>query len=112
VNDFNLEPGNQGYGLTTVQAKVDFPITEGLSAQGVIGTFRSNKDMIDGNGNNVGKSLGTEAGVTLAANVGKHMTLEFGGAVASLGNAGRAIYNDPSTKKSVNEIFSRLQLEF
>jgi hypothetical protein len=46
------------------------------------------------------------------------MTLEFGGAVASLGNAGRAMYNQPDpnnplvTKKSVNEIFSRLQLEF
>jgi hypothetical protein len=112
VNDFGLEPGNKGYGLTTVQAKVDFPITEGLSVQGVVGTFRSNKDM-GGNG----KSLGTEAGVTLAASVGKHMTLEFGGAVASLGNAGRAMYNQPDsntvvTKKSVNEIFSRLQLEF
>jgi len=107
VNDFGLEPGNGGYGLTTVQAKVDFPITEGLSVQGVLGTFRSNKDM-GGNG----KSLGTEGGVTLAANVGKHMTLEFGGAVASLGNAGKAIYNNPSTKKSVNEILSRLQLEF
>ena len=107
VNDFRLEPGNRGYGLTTVQAKVDFPITEGLSVQGVVGTFRSNKDMA-GNG----KSLGTEGGVTLAANVGKHMTLEFGGAVASLGNAGKVIYNNPSTKKSVNEIFSRLQLEF
>jgi hypothetical protein len=107
VNNFGLEPSNKGYGLTTVQAKVDFPITEGLSAQGVIGTFRSNKDM----GVN-GKSLGTEGGVTLAANVGKHMTLEFGGAVASLGNAGKAIYNNPSTKKSINEIFSRLQLEF
>jgi hypothetical protein len=106
VNDLGLEPGNQGFGLTTVQAKVDFPIIEGLSAQGVIGTFRSNKDM----GVN-GKSLGTEAGVTLAANVGKHMTLEFGGAVASLGNAGNAMYNG-NTKKSVNEIFSRLQLEF
>jgi hypothetical protein len=104
VNDFLLEPGNKGYGLTTVQAKVDFPITEGLSAQGVIGTFRSNKDM----GVN-GKNLGTEVGATLAANVGKHMTLEFGGAVASLGNAGKAEYNG---KKSVNEIFSRLQLEF
>jgi hypothetical protein len=104
VNDLGLEPGNKGYGLTTVQAKVDFPITEGLSAQGVIGTFRSNKDMKVN-----GKSLGTEAGVTLATNVGKHMTLEFGGAVASLGNAGKAEYNG---KKSVNEIFSRLQLEF
>jgi hypothetical protein len=106
VNDFGLEPGNQGFGLTTVQTKVDFPIIEGLSAQGVIGMFRSNKDM-GGNG----KSLGTEAGVTLAANVGKHMTLEFGGAVAFLGNAGKAMYNG-NTKKSANEIFSRLQLEF
>jgi hypothetical protein len=110
VNDFGLEPGNLGFGLTTVQAKIDFPITKGLSAQGVVGTFRSNKDMIK-NGINVGKSLGTEVGVTLAANVGKHMTLEFGGAVASLGNAGRAEYNG-GAKKSVNEMFARLQLEF
>jgi hypothetical protein len=112
VNDFGLEPGNRGYGLTTVQAKVDFPITEGFSVQGVVGTFRSNKEMIDGNGNNVGKSLGTEAGVTFTAKMGKHMNLEFGGAVASLGDAGRAEYNAPSTKKSVNEMFARLQLEF
>lgn len=107
VNDFGLEPGNGGYGLTTVQAKVDFPITEGFSVQGVVGTFRSNKDM-----GGAGKSLGTEAGVTFTAKMGKHMNLEFGGAVASLGDAGRAIYNAPSTKKSVNEMFARLQLEF
>jgi hypothetical protein len=106
VNDFGLEPGNQGYGLTTVQAKVDFPITEGFSVQGVVGTFRSNKDM-----GGAGKSLGTEAGVTFTAKMGKHMNLEFGGAVASLGDAGRAVYNN-NTKKSVNEIFARLQLEF
>jgi hypothetical protein len=113
VNDFGLEPGNLGFGLTTLQAKVDFPIMEGLSVQGVVGTFRSNKDM-----GGAGKSLGTEAGVTFTAKMGKHMNLEFGGAVASLGNAGRAIYNQPDpnnptvTKKSVNEIFARLQLEF
>jgi hypothetical protein len=107
VNDFGLEAGNKGFGLTTVQAKVDFPITEGFSVQGVVGTFRSNKDM-----GGAGKSLGTEAGVTFTAKMGKHMNLEFGGAVASLGDAGRAIYNAPSTKKSVNEMFARLQLEF
>ncbi|MFN3599225.1 MAG: hypothetical protein ACK4VK_05785 [Aquificaceae bacterium] len=106
VNDFGLEPGNMGYGLTTVQAKVDFPITKGFSVQGVVGTFSSNKDMA-GNG----KSLGTEAGVTFTANLGKHMNLEFGGAFASLGNAGRAIYN-AGAKKSVNELFARLQMEF
>jgi hypothetical protein len=107
VNDFGLEAGNKGFGLTTVQAKVDFPITKGFSVQGVVGTFRSNKDM-----GGAGKSLGTEAGVTFTANLGKHMNLDFGGAVASLGDAGKAIYNAPSTKKSVNEIFARLQLEF
>jgi hypothetical protein len=63
---------------------------EGLSVQGVVGTFMSNKDM-GGNG----KSLGTEAGVTFTAKMGKHMNLEFGGAVASLGDAGRAVYNAP-----------------
>jgi hypothetical protein len=111
VNDFMLEPGNQGYGLTTIQAKVDFPIMEGLSVQGVVGTFMSNKNMIDDNGNDFGKSLGTEAGVTFTAKMGKHMNLEFGGAVAALGEAGRAMYNG-GAKKSVNEIFARLQLEF
>ncbi|MFN3472211.1 MAG: hypothetical protein ACK4ZR_06395, partial [Aquificaceae bacterium] len=115
VNDFGLEPGNQGHGLTSVQAKVDIPITERFSAQGVVGTFRSNKDM----GAN-GKNLGTEAGITFTANLGKHMNLEFGGAVASLGDAGRAVYNlacdsqqnCTAGRKSVNELFVRLQMEF
>jgi len=106
VNDFGLEPGNKGYGLTTVQAKVDASIAEGFSVQGVVGTFMSNKDMA-GNG----KNLGTEAGVTFTANLGKHMNLEFGGAIASLGDAGRAMYNTGG-KKSVNELFARLQMEF
>jgi hypothetical protein len=47
-------------------------------------------------------------GVTFTAKMGKHMNLEFGGAVAFLGDAGRAIYNAPSTKRSVNKIFARL----
>jgi len=111
VNDFLLEPGNKGYGLMTLQAKLDVPITEKLSAQFVAGTFRSVKDMLNGNRNNVGKNLGNEFGAQLTAKVGKYMNLEFGAAVAKLGNAGKAIYqgNDKST---VNEIFARLQLEF
>jgi len=111
VNDFGLEPGNRGYGLMTLQAKLDVPITEKLSAQFVAGTFRSVKDMLDNEGNNVGKNLGNEFGAQLTAKVGKYMNLEFGAAVAKLGNAGKAIYqgNDKST---VNEIFARLQLEF
>ncbi len=106
VNDFGLEPGNGGYGLTTLQGKVDVPLMDKLSAQVVAGWFRSSKDM-GGNG----KDLGTEVGVQFTANVGKHMNLEFGGAIASLGSAGKAHYQG-NNKSSVNEIFARLQLEF
>lgn len=103
----------------TLQAKIDVPLMEKLSAQIVGGWFRSVKDMWwedpnDGDKNldrNVGKNLGTEFGVQLTANVGKHMNLEFGGAVASLGDAGKAVYNGVD-KSSINEIFARLQLEF
>ena len=110
VNDFGLEPGNKGYGLITLQGKVDAPIMDKLSAQAVAGIFRSAKNMPIGGGQ-TSKNLGTEFGVQLTANVGKHMNLEFGGAFASLGDAGKAIYQG-NNKSSVNEIFARLQLEF
>ncbi len=110
VNDFGLEPGNKGYGLLTLQGKVDVPITDKLSAQAVAGWFQSNKGMPIGGGQ-TSKDLGTEFGVQLTANVGKHMNLEFGGAVASLGDAGKANYQG-NNKSSINEIFARLQLEF
>lgn len=110
VNDFGLEPGNRGYGLITLQGKVDAPIMDRLSAQAVIGIFRSTKDMPVGGGQ-TSKNLGTEFGVQLTYNAGKHMNLEFGGAVASLGDAAKANYNGVD-KSSVNEFFARLQLEF
>jgi len=72
----------------------------------VAGYFRSNKDMY-GNG----KSLGTEFGAQLTANLGKYINLDFGGAIANLGNAAKAVYNGVN-KSSVNAVFARLQLEF
>src|SRR3989304_3079083 len=33
VNDYGLEIGNRGYGLTTIQAKLDVPVTDNLGAQ-------------------------------------------------------------------------------
>ena len=110
VNDFGLEPGNKGYGLLTIQGKVDIPLMEKLSAQAIGGVFRSVKGMPIGGGQ-TSKNLGTEFGVQLTANVGKHMNLEFGGAVANLGDAAKANYQG-NNKSSVNEIFARLQLEF
>ncbi len=105
MNDFGLEPGNRGYGLLTLQGKVDVPITDKLSAQAVVGWFRSAKDMP------TGKNLGTEVGIQLTANVGKHMNLEFGGAFASIGDAAKVNYQG-NDRSSINEIFARLQLEF
>ncbi len=110
VNDFGLEVGNRGYGLITIQGKVDVPLTDRISAQAVAGWFRSVEDMPAGMGR-FSKNLGTEFGVQIAANVGKHMNLEFGGAVASLGDAAKWNYQG-NDRSSVNEIFARLQLEF
>lgn len=106
VNDFGLEAGNRGYGLTTIQGKVDIPVTKKVSLQLVGGWFKSNKSMAAS-----GRDLGTEVGGQLAVNLGKSMNLEVGGAWASLGEAGRIEYNS-SSKDSVYEAFSRLQLEF
>jgi hypothetical protein len=110
VNDFGLEAGNRGFGLTTIQGKIDFPVTDKVTAQAVAGYFRSNEDMMDG-GTNVGKKLGVEVGVQLAINVGKYVNLEVGGAYAKLGEAGEKIYQG-NNEDGINEIFSRLQLEF
>ena len=110
VNDFGLRPDNKGYGLMTVQGKVDIPISKSLSAQAVAGLFNSTAKMPAGGGK-TSTNLGTEVGAQLTANVGKHMNLEFGGAFASLGDAGKQNYQG-NTQSSVNEIFARLQLEF
>lgn len=111
VNDYGLEPGNKGYGLTTLQAKVDVPVTNNVSVQGIVGWFRSNKDIVLPGPVNVGKNIGVESGVTINTAVGKNMNLEFGGAIAGLGTAGKSIYQG-NTKGSIHEIFARLQLEF
>lgn len=107
VNDFGLEPGNKGYGLTTIQAKVDVPIIKKkLSAQAVAGYFMSNSEM-----GTTDKSLGTDIGAQLVINVGKNMNLELGGAIAFIGDAAKDMYQG-NDKGTINEIFTRLQLEF
>ncbi|MHC4687007.1 MAG: hypothetical protein ACYTEW_22270 [Planctomycetota bacterium] len=111
VNDFGLTVGNRGFGLTTIQGKIDFPVSDKVGAQVVAGYFKSNEDMIDSGGTNVGDEIGFEIGAQLAFNVGKYMNLEIGGAFASLEDAGKAIFQG-NDEDSVNEIFSRLQLEF
>lgn len=106
-----IEPGNLGYGLTTLQAKVDIPITTGVTGTVAAAWFRSNKDM-PAPGGGTSKDLGTEIGGQLTVNLGRYMNLDVGYAYAFLGDAAKQNYNAPSTKDNANALFARLQLEF
>lgn len=124
VNDFALEIGNRGYGLTTIQAKLDIPIADRLDGQIQVGWFQSSEDVIldtDGDGipdTNFGDDLGTEFGGQIKYEVAKNLNLVVGAAFASLDD-GAALYQgiDPITldtvvEDSVKEVFARFQLEF
>ena len=110
VNDYGLEIGNGGYGLTTIQAKLDVPITNNLGAQVQVGWFQSNED-IDIGGGETDKDLGTEFGGQVKYEVAKNLNLEAGLSFASLGDAGKTSYQGVD-ESSVKEIFGRFQLEF
>lgn len=110
VNDLGLEIGNRGRGLTTIQAKLDIPVTDKLDAQVQVGWFQSSEDVIIGTTNS-GDDLGTEFGGQVKYEVGKNLNLEAGIAFASLGDAAVALYQI-TDEDSVKEGFARFQLEF
>lgn len=107
VNDYRVEIGNKGYGLTTIQAKLDVPVTDKLGAQVQVGWFQSGEDV-----GASGKDLGTEFGGQVKYEVAKNLNLEGGLAFASLGDAGLDLYQGATKEDSVKEIFGRFQLEF
>ncbi|OGW54150.1 MAG: hypothetical protein A2Z60_02220 [Nitrospirae bacterium RIFCSPLOWO2_02_42_7] len=107
VNNYGLEIGNGGYGLTTIQAKLDVPVTDKLGAQVQVGWFRSGEDV-----GASGKDLGTEFGGQVKYEVAKNLNLEAGLAFASLGDAGKTSSYQGVDESSVKEIFGRFQLEF
>lgn len=107
VNDFGLEIGNRGYGLNTVQVKVDYDLMENLSVQAVAGWFESSKKI-----GTWGRKLGNELGLQLAYSVVEYQKIEFGAAFANLGDAGLDLYQGAGNKKKINELFARWQLEF
>lgn len=110
VNDFRLEIGNKGYGLTTIQAKVDIPITDRLDGQVQIGWFQSSEDVVI-TGSETDNGLGTEFGGQIKYGVAKNLNLEAGVAFASIGDAGVKLYQ-VAGEDSVKEVFGRFQLEF
>jgi len=111
VNDFGLEIGNSGYGLRTVQARLDIPVNDRLDAQVQVGWFQSSEDVpltISGTGKDNG--LGTEFGGQIKYGVAKNLNLEVGAAFASLDDAGVELFQGIN-EDSVKEIFARFQLE-
>ena len=106
VNDFGLEIGNAGYGLRTIQVKLDIPVSDRLDAQVQAGWFQSSEDV-----GASGDGLGTEFGGQVKYGVAKNLNLEAGAAFASLDDAAITLYQ-VADEKSVKEVFARFQLEF
>ncbi len=109
--------GNNGYGLTSVQAKYRFPISERLSGYVAAGWF-GGADTPAGRGDDVGSDLllmGTYR-------FNKILVLDFGAGHAQLKDAlsgyaqgviGGAAFNQaPGTTRTKTALFSRLQAEF
>jgi hypothetical protein len=93
-----------GRGLTTLQAKLETPITKKLKNNVYFGWFQASEDNSEGN-NDLGVEIGTMFGYELA----KHLTLQAGFAYAFLGD-----YYDSGTRDADNiyELFSMFQLQF
>jgi hypothetical protein len=101
VNDLGIDIGNRGFGLLTLQAKVDFPIVKRLMGQLETGWFRSM-----GESNNKDQTMGWELGGMLTLKLAKYLNLETGAAYASLGD-----WFHPDAE-DIYIAFSRFQLEF
>ena len=98
VNDFGLTIGNSGYGLITIQSKVDFPLYKD-KFQGQIfgGWFQANKKRLGES------SMGTEIGGMVSYEILKYMKVELGSAFVRTGE----FYS--SEPQDIFEIFSRFQ---
>lgn len=97
VNDLGLEMGNNGAGLSTLQTKVDFPISNKFDGQFFGGWFQSSKER------NSSKDLGTEFGGMLTYKVAKYLKWELGVSSASIGD-----FYAPNAE-NLTEIYSRFQ---
>lgn len=95
--------GTRGYGLTTVQANVDFPVSDSFSVYGAVGTFSQN-DVPSGQE----KNIGTDVYLQGNYGFGGGLNLQFGGDFASLDKG----YTRTSKTGSTTLIFARFQLEY
>lgn len=108
---------NNGYGLSTLQAKYAFPITQDLSGYVAAGWFGGVKAPA-GRSNNAG----TDFLLMGTYRFNKYLALDFGGAYAKLkdsvsgysnGAIGGASFNQaPGVSRTKSALFTRLQAEF
>ncbi len=101
VNDLGIDIGNGGFGLLTLQAKLDFPIVEKLKGRVETGWFKSM-----GKSSSKDREMGWEAGGMLILNAAEHLNLELGAAYASMGD-----WFHPDAE-DLYMVFSRFQLAF
>ncbi len=101
VNDFGLEIGNSGRGLTTLQVNYGFPLSQsGLNANVYGAWFNAAKEL------NSSKNMGIEFGGMLDWQIARFLHWEMGVAYASLG---KYYGTDPD---GIYELFSRFQFEW
>jgi hypothetical protein len=94
-----------GFGLTTVQAKADFPIMERLAGYVAVGFFQNN-DVPAGKE----KTIGTDVYAQAKYNIVQNLNLEAGVDVAQL-DKNNPVYNS-TEDNTISLFFARLQLEY
>jgi hypothetical protein len=98
VNDLNLEVGNKGAGLITIQAKLNFPVVQKrLQGQIFGGWFQADQER------NSSKFMGIETGGMLTWHLADYLVLDLGISYADTGN----FYGN--SPRGLLEVFSRFQ---
>jgi hypothetical protein len=100
VNDFGVDLGNHGAGLTTAQLMGGVSLHERFGLDLATGCFRADGPR------NAGRNMGYEFSGNLRIHLSGPLHLDAGAAVAKLG---RFFGNDANT---IDEVFSRLQLQY
>ena len=117
IDGDSVNISNNGYGLSTVQAKYAFPLTADLSGYVAVGWFGNTKAPAGRSGD-----LGTDLLLMGTYRLNKYLALDFGGAFAKLkdsvsgysnGIVGGATFNQGvGVSRNKTAFFTRLQAEF
>ncbi|MES0371567.1 MAG: hypothetical protein ABUK11_04755 [Mariprofundaceae bacterium] len=101
-----LRPGNNGYGLQSVQVGLGYSFTDELSGYLGAGYYNAGKERVAGQGKNIGSDVYVQARYAFPDSP---LALEVFGDFASLG---AAHYNSGGASRTVTAFGSRLQAEF